>query len=289
MTTAAQADQAAPATSDDAATLRDVVHAIAAANNGSRRVSAPPPFTRTATGPIAEGRYIPTPSLNGANITAIENYEDHAGYVQCSLDAFNTATEGLTNLSKAREEAKKNGAWTEAQQILVVAEAADKLQARVARQMDDAFKRLTDGIKSLEDSLNAPLTAKADTTLGREVREYVSRLPADKRHAFLTEAIQRKDLPTLHAVLGAQPFLSGLTPQMQAHFTRALHAATQPVIEQRITVMKRALQLVGDRGGMVMREISKCLGADTETVSKLRKAQGAAEQALLLINNPVQK
>lgn len=283
---------AAQATAESSApvTLADVVSALNGQAAARNRPSHPQPGQRVSTGAVAEGRYIPTLSLDPKNITSIEGVNDQTmGYVRSAFDAFTGAYNALQRLSDAREQVKKDPSKTEAAQILLLAAEAEKLQERMTKKMDLAQKALSDGVAHTEKELSTPLTAKADTTLGREVREYVKNLPNEKRHSFLENALKENDLPTLHAVLGAQPFLSGLTPQMQAHFTRALHEKSQPDLALRLNVQKRALELVAQRGPLVFKEIVKVMGADWKMVDKLRKAQSSAEQALLLINSPAQQ
>jgi len=205
-----------------------------------------------------------------------------------AIDAFGEAQTSLNYLSDARDKVRKDPSKTQANQILIVAAEAERLQERMTRKMQLAFKTLTDGIAHIEKGLNETLTARADTTLSREVREHCANLPKEKRHGFLETALKENDLPTLHAILGAQPFLSGIAPETRAHFTRALREKTDPALALRVKVMKRALDLVGKNGPLVLTETIKIQGADWPMVNKLRNAKNAADQALLLINNPVQ-
>ena len=264
--------------------LHDIKGASNTVNNAKGRPSHPDPL---APVPVQrEGRYIPTISLDPSSITkGIKGYEDHAGYVQCAVDAFSNIHTGLKRLSDAREAARKNDAWTPAMQILNVSKEADKLMDSAARNFDSARGRLQAGIKSLDDSLSKPLQTAADTVLSREVREHVKNLPNEKRMTFLNEALKKKDVKTLQAVLGAQSFLSGITDETQAHFVRAYHEQNSPEIAQRVQVMRKALELVENRSGLMFGEIEKALGAKFDTVSKLRKTHDAAEAALLLVNS----
>jgi hypothetical protein len=82
--------------------------------------------------------------------------------------------------------------------------------------------------------------------------------------------------------------LSGLSPQRQQHWTRKYRELTQPDVAKRLDVMKRALELAQKYAPLVHVETEKALGARWDVVQKLRKTSSASEQALLLINNPVQ-
>lgn len=264
----------------DSVTLGDAVKLLQA--SGTRKTSNLP--APGSVGPEMQGRYIPTLSLDPGNVTALEGYEAHSGYVQCAVEAFSTCHVGLKALSDAREQVKKDTSKTEANQILLVAGEAEKLQNRMTRAMDTARTRLLDGIKSLDESLSKPLQSAADNSISAEVRKYVRELSDDKRMGFMNAALKKNDVRTLQSILGAQPFLSGLSDEMQAHFTRSLHEQRTPEIAARLGVMRRALQLVESRAGLILTEVPKALGADWTTVQKLRKAASAGEQALLLVN-----
>lgn len=271
------------------ASLANQMLADAVRLSGKLRPSAPPPLTKLASqGAVGQGRYIPTVSLDPANVTAIDGYDDHSGYVSCAVDAFSTIHSALQRLSDAREQVKKDTSKTEANQILVVATEASKLQEAATRKFDAAIKTLTSGIANNDALLSKPIQALADTSISAEVRAYVRNLPDEKRMGFLNDALKRNDVATLSAVLGAQPFLCGLSHEMQAHFTRQFHEKQNPDVAARVKVMRAALNLVEARCGLVLTEIEKALGARWDVVNQLRKTQSAAAQALLLINNPVQ-
>lgn len=254
----------------------------------THRPSHPEPGTKVVSGVMVEGPYRVPLSLDPKNIEVIEGINDeNIGYVRVAIEAFGEAQTALKRLSDARDQVRKDPSKTQANQILIIAAEAEKLQERMTRKMDLAVKTLSDGIAHIEKGLNETLTARADTTLSREVREYVAKLPVEKRHGFLDAALKNSDLPTLHAILGAQPFLSGITPETRAHFTRALREKTDPAVALRVKVMKRALELVAKQGPLVLTEVIRVQGADWQMVRKLRNAKNAADQALLLINNPV--
>ena len=195
---------------------------------------------------------------------------------------------GLQRLSDAREKAKKNQAWTEAQQVLNVANEASKLQDAATRAFDSARKRLMDGIAATDKSLQEPLTAKADNSISGELRALFRGMPPDKRYEAINAAVQSKDMTVLQAVLGGHCLLSGLAPERQQFYTRQYRELTTPDLVTRIDVMRKALTLVEQRGPLILTEVQRALGASWDVVQKLRKSSSAAEAALLLINNPVQ-
>jgi len=272
----------------DSVTLLDAVKLIQQAS-GTRKVSQPSPGSKVVSGPTVEGRYIPTLSLDPGNVIAIEGFDSHRGYVQCAVDAFSTIHSALQRLSDARAQVAKDTSKTEANQVLIVAAEAEKLQDRATRAFDSARKRLTDGIAAIETQLSEPLTAKADNSLSAEIRAHCRNLPDDKRRTLVAEAVKAKDLTTLQAILGGKHYLSGLTAETQAHFTRQYRELTAPELVTRLDVMRKAQTLIEQRAGLIFSEVEKALGARWDVIQRLRKTQGNAAQALILINNPVQR
>lgn len=271
------------------ASLANQLLADAQRVSGKHRPSMPPPLTRVQSGPETQGRYIPSLSLDPGNVKAIEGFDDHSGYVQCAVQAFSTIHAALKRLSDARAQVAKDTSKTEANQILCVATEASKLQDTATRAFDSARKTLTDAIAHTDALLSKPLTTAADNSISAEVRKYVRELPDDKRVPFMNDTMKRGDIATLAAILGAQPFLSGLTHEMKEHFTRQLHERQQPEVSARLKVMRAALNLIEQRSGLIFTEVEKALGARWDVVQQLRKTQSESAAALLLINNPVQQ
>lgn len=280
--TAARQPEPAPQSVDDhlAALVRKGIK-----GDPKHRPSHTDPLTRVG----AQHKYIPTPSLDPRNISSIENFEAHQGYVQCAVEAFSTIHVALQKLSDARAQVAKDPSKTEAQQVLICATEAEKLQDRATRAFDGARKRLMDGIKAIDDQLSGPLVAKSDNSISAEVRTFFRAMSDDKRHAAIADAVKAKDLTTLQAVLGGPAYLAGLTPERQAHYTRQYRELTTPELVGRLDVMRKAQTLMEQRAGLVFTEVEKALGAKWEVVQELRKSQSAAHAALLLINNPVQQ
>jgi hypothetical protein len=255
--------------------------------SGKHRPSAPPPGTKVvSSGPVMQGRYIPSLSLDPLNVKAIEGFDEHSGYVNVAVEAFSEIHVGLLKLRDAREQVAKDSSRTEAQQVLMTAKEAEKLQERTARAMDKAIKQLRDGIAHNERELTKPLTAGADSRMSCQVRDLCLSMSASDREKFISEAMKDGDTTVLNAILGAPAALSGLSKQMIAHHIRQFHEKNNPQIAERIKVMSKVLDLVEQRCNLIFTEIERCLGAKMETVQKLRKASSAAEAALLLVNAP---
>lgn len=266
-------------------TVEERLHSLLVKNvkgDPTHRPSHHDPLTRVG----ASHKYIPTPSLDPRNVELIPGVStDHVGYVRVAIDAFGAIHDGLQKLSDAREAAKKNGAWTEANQVLIVAKEAEKLQDRATKAFDIASKRLAEGISAIDQQLSGPLVSKADNVLSQEIRNHVKNLPQEKRSAFISDAVKAKDLVTLQAVLGGKHYLSGISEEVQKHHTRAYRELTTPDLVVRLDVMRKAQELVDNRAGLIFLEVEKALGAKWDTVQKLRTMQSSAEQALLPINS----
>lgn len=252
----------------------------------SHKPSHPDPLTRVASGPSVPARFTPTPSLDPRTIERIEGVDDsNVGYVRSAIDAFGEIHSGLQRQSDARLQLAKDTSKTEANQTLVLAAEAEKLQDRATRRFDAAHKTLTDGLAAIDKMLSDPLTHKADNSISAEIRSYFKAL-GPKRDAAVNEAIQRKDITTLTAVLGGPCYLSGLTPEAQTHYTRTYRELTSPDVAKRLNVMRKALDLLDARAGLIFTQVEAAMGASWETIQKLRTSRSAAEQAILLINDP---
>lgn len=223
-----------------------------------------------------------SPSLHPSNVQAIEGYNDNTkGYVNAVLEAFDTAYQGLGKIHQAKAAASKNQAWNENQQVLIVAEFAEKHQVAITKKFDSAFTSLNKGIDAMEAMLNDPIKADAERlNIAQEIRAHVKGMGMDERVQFLSDAQAAGDIETLRAVLGAPAYLSGMTEQERQVRTRMFHEKQNPETSARLKVMRAALDLLEKRSGLLFGEVEKALGAKWNKVQSLRATQGQAEQAL---------
>jgi len=223
-----------------------------------------------------------TPSLHPANIEAIEGYNDDTrGYVALVMEAFDTAYQGIGKIYEAKAAAGKNQAWNENQQVLIVAEFAEKHQTAIAKKFDAAFANLDKGITAMEAMLNDPVKADAERlNIAQEIRSHVKGLSEDERLKFLTDAQAAGDVETLRAVLGAPAYLSGMGNDERQLRTRMFHEQQNPEVSKRLKVMHAARALMEKRSGLVFNEVEKAIGSSWDKVKSLRTSQGKAEQAL---------
>ena len=109
------------------------------------------------------------------------------------------------------------------------------------------------------------------------MRQHCRGLTPDKRAKLLSEAFDGDDTDTLQAVLGAQPFLSGMSAPEQAHYLRRFHEKQSPALVVRLAVMRAAYDKIGRDGTRVMVEVAKAVGAAPQ---KVRAIDDANERAL---------
>jgi hypothetical protein len=224
-----------------------------------------------------------SPSLHPDNVKALPDYDDDTAAVLAPTEtAFSEAYEGLLKVHDAREKAKTNPTWNEAQQVIHTQELADKVFARVAKAMDGTRANLEKGIAHLEQELTQPVTSRAAAPIAAEIRAHVKSLPTSKLHSFIQNAIDTDDHDTVTAVLGAPPYLSGLTPEFQKTYLRFYRERTEPDKAKRLRAMQGAKAMIEERGGLVFKELEKAVGMPPHKVKKLREAKTAAEQAFVL-------
>jgi hypothetical protein len=223
-----------------------------------------------------------SPALDPETYRAIEGLtEETAPFVGHVINAMNDAYVTVGKLHDARRMADSNGAWTEEQKILVVGKEAEKQKQRILKKIDLADRDLSANIAHVEAQLMEPLAERAGLgTLNGEVRAFVRGLNRSEREAFMRDALERADEATLTAVLGAQPFLSGLTPIDREHYLRQHHSKKRPDLVRRLDVMRRFADMLGRSGPIVHRQFEKAVGAKPAVVRAINEANAQAEAAL---------
>jgi hypothetical protein len=223
-----------------------------------------------------------SPSLHPDTLLQLEGYgEDVAPFVAPVMEAFSDAYLTLGKLHDAKAAAAKNQAWTEAQQILLVSKEADKQQARLCKKFDHVHATLKKQAAHYEEQLTQPLKEKAGMgSLNSEVRAHAKALSHEDREKLVQDAFAANDTDTLQALLGAQPFLSGMMPEVHAYYTRQFHERQNPDIAKRLTVTRAALTAVQDRAPLLFPQIEAVLGADRKKVASIASRNSAALAAL---------
>lgn len=103
----------------------------------------------------------------------------------------------------------------------------DTLATRVATALDNPTRKTPEGL-----------------ALAAEVRAHIKGMKADQRAGFVSQAIDRGDLPTVAAVLHAQPFLSGLEPASHEMLRARAAAKFAPVDSAQLAATEAAIDHV---------------------------------------------
>lgn len=224
-----------------------------------------------------------TPSLHVMNVHEMEDYDDEtAPFLGQVETAFSTAYEGLRNIHDAREAAKRNPTWNEAQAVIQTSDYASKVMLGITKTFDSAEANLAKAVTALEAQLSAPVTSKAAHAVSAEIRSYVKNLKASERMTFLQKAIESGDETTASAVLGGPSYLSGLDGDMQGVLTRMYHERISPKEAKRVRAMKAAQELMSRNAGLLFGQVEKAVGMPPARVHALRQAKTESEQAFIL-------
>jgi hypothetical protein len=218
-----------------------------------------------------------TPTLHPDNIKSVDGYDETtAPYLGPVETAFSEAYLGIGLVHTARDKARSNPTWNEAQQVIQTQDLADKVFARIARHFDGAKANLDKGIAFIEGELAAPVTAKAAASVAAEIRTYAKVLETGERMSFVQRAIADGDETTVSSLLGAPPYLSGLTREMQAILTRQWHERNSPQLAQRLmddapaiarVVIDAALEGDMQAASLVLARIAPTLRSQTQPVT----------------------
>ena len=221
-------------------------------------------------------------SLHPHGVTAIEGFDEStAPYVAEAVSAFNDAYQTIGKIWDATEHGKRNGAWTEEQRVLAVGKVANKEQDRLCRKFDGAHAHIKKAAEFVDGELSRPLIERAGLgNLNGEVRAHAKALDRADRAKLLNEAMAANDTDTLQAILGAQPFLSGLSAPEHAHYLRRFHEQQNPALLARLTTMRAALDKIERDSGKLFSEIERAVGAPPATVRGIDAANERALAAL---------
>lgn len=226
-----------------------------------------------------------TAGLHPQSVASLEDYdEDTKGHLEQVVQAFTVAYEGAGKVFDARAAAATDPTLTEAAQLIRTQDMADKVFQRAAAAFDKVSANLQSGIALIEKELTTPVQSRAVHSIAVEIRNYVRGLKAEGGSPmdFVRNAILSGDLDGASAALGAPPYLSGLTPEAQAVLLRMYHEKNNPVAAKRQRAMKAALDLVGQRSGLLFKDLEKAVGVPPHRVKALKDAKAKADKAFTL-------
>lgn len=230
-----------------------------------------------------------TPSLHPGNVRALDGFDDDAErFLGPLIGLMDSVYQSLGDIHAARKQAESDPSLTEAARVLKLAKMAEAHQDKITKRWDSIHSTLQTQIKAMEDQLSAPLKAAAERPgVAGEVRAFVKALTTGERVKFIEERMRVGDVATLQYCLGGPAYLVGLSDEIAATYTRMFNEENHPAVAQRLKVSKAAAELMGNRGGLILTEIVKAIGADWATVSRLRATQDATEQAFIVRDHSV--
>jgi len=225
-----------------------------------------------------------TPALDPEVYLAVEGVDDSTrGYIDDVVSFMNDAYATLGKLHVAKDLVDSNPAWTAEQKVLTMSAEATKQKNRLAQRLDRTVRDLESRITHTEQELLRPVQQAAAGPLAKEVRQHFKTLSGGERSKLIREALATDDEATLQAVLGAQPFLSGMTVVDRDHFIGLYHEKKSPHLVERRDVMVRVRDLLnasGANGPAFHRAFEHVVGAKPGEASAIAKADAAARAAL---------
>jgi hypothetical protein len=221
-----------------------------------------------------------TQALHTESLTVLDGYnEDSVKLIGDAVSAFWDAYVTIGKVHTAKEAAERDPTMTPEQRVLLVSKEADKQQARLLRKMDTALAYTTKAADHLERELSLPVTSKASLNVAQEIRAHAKSLDG-KQADFLRERIMAGDELTVSALLGAPSYLSGMTDDAQAVFTRMWHEQQNPTQAARLKLLRATADKIERHGPLVMLEMQKAVGAKPGDVRNIDAAHNATLAAL---------
>ncbi|HSX53890.1 MAG TPA: hypothetical protein VLG14_01205 [Sphingomonas sp.] len=220
-------------------------------------------------------------SLDPERFRLIDGYNDDTRqFVDGVINAYNDIHQTLGKAHTARALAESNPALTPENRVLIVAREVDGAKKRVLARLANAERDLRANIAHTESLLSQPLTERAGMgTLNGEVRAHLKSLSRSDREKFMTEALERDDVPTLEAILGGQPFLSGFTQIDHDHYVRTYHKRKNPQLVRRLDLMKRFLDEIERNTPVVHAQFDKAIGEKASVVAGLKQLEDQSKAA----------
>lgn len=206
--------------------------------------------------------------------------DDTRPFIAPAVDAFTAAVNGLTEISELRQLAQENLSLTPEARILQTSNFADRVVANVCKQIDAADATLSKQIAFTEGELSKPLEAAVHTVTAQELRGLARSMTPDDRRKLITDSIEAGDTQVLSALLAAHPLTTGLTKVEVEVFSRKYREKAQPLLANRLAIMKKTQQLLNDRSGLVMTHAEKLVGATRAKLNALRSAEAKFSKAL---------
>lgn len=244
-------------------------HSAQQALNVGPRPAAYQPRLRTET------MTRPPLAYQSANVTKLEQFEEHGAAVAPAVTALDAMHAALASVIDARAKSDRDPELgAESARVLKVADYADKLSTSATRSYDAANAHLQSQIKSVQTELNQAVTTGTHTALAGEIRAHAKSHKSPMQ--FVSELIASGDAQSVSAVLGAPPYLSGLTEQMRAALTTQWNAKRNPSLTAKLALLEAASERLDRAGVAFFPNVEKAMGVRYDVVKRLRDAKSAA-------------
>jgi len=211
--------------------------------------------------------------LHPQQILGMAEYDsDTAVNFTDTIAAFDEARKAVSKIYDAKQAVAGDPTMNDAAKLLKVDDLAGKLLASVLPRMVKAENYHKEAVRLIEQSFSEPLNQRAAQTISVEVRAYVKALAehqgtstVDKRQklsalGFLMNAINEHDHDTMSAVLGAPPYLSGITRENQQMLKRRWHEVASAPTFKKLKAHEAGLALLERKGGLVQFALEKAVG-----------------------------
>lgn len=231
-----------------------------------------------------------SPALDPETYLNVDGVNDSTrGYISDVVSLMNDSYATLGKLHAAKDLVDSNPAWTAEQKVLMMSAETTKQKNRLAQKLDRTMRDLDSRISLTESELLRPVQIAAAGPLAAEVRQHFKTLKEGERSKLIREALATDDEATLQAVLGAQPFLSGISDVDRTHFIGLYHRQKQPHLVERLDVMVRVRNLMeksGANGPAFHKAFEKVVGASPSAAHAISKANERALDALKIEPTP---
>ena len=198
------------------------------------------------------------------------------GYLKGAFDAFDTAHKAVEAIYTARRDVPMNRFASEDEYWVHLADLADRMKDRATKALDYAAKNLNTAVAQTRTALETPIKSAATRPMSAEIRAHVAKLTVTQRNVLMREASR----DVLDAILGAEPFLSGMSKVEHETYLKMYHERFSPEIAFRMKAMSHALEMIETRGPLVFPEAEKALGQSWTFIEVVRKRDAKMKAAL---------
>lgn len=177
----------------------------------------------------------------------------------------------------------KNGRPTRVVDAEEFIAAAEQAYGRVAPAIDRRLREL-DGYRNtlaqrVANAIDHPARKTPEgLALAAEVRSHIKGMKKpDERLKFVAQAIDAGDIPTVAAVLHAQPFLSGLAPETHNLLRARAAAKFAPVDDAQLAATDAAIQHVTASGSALVKRFGDIVALRNVPAAKAAKSLKALQ------------